>query len=122
MSASIKAFALVTEKAEVAHGKDPALCVVDGLPRLLLERYYKGWRCHIDRYSVALEVLFEVLCDLFHLASKSLVLCLRRKFCLVSQFFHFEKAGYVTDCLSSVNYLKRFELKFHVQVVLIFIL
>ena len=44
MSANIEALSLETEKAEVSHGEDPALCVVDGLPRLLLERYYKGRR------------------------------------------------------------------------------
>ena len=48
MSANIKSLALETEKAEVTHGEDPALCIVDGLPRLLLERYYKGRRGHFN--------------------------------------------------------------------------
>ena len=105
MGACFEALTLVTEQAEIAHGEDPALCVVDGLPRLLLERYDKGGRGHFDGDSVVLEVLFQVLCDLLHLAGKSLVLSLRRKFCLVSQLFHLEEAGYVADCLGAVNYL-----------------
>ena len=122
MSANIEALSLETEKAEVSHGEDPALSVVDGLPRLLLERYYKRRRSHSNWDSVVPEVLFQVFCDLLNLASKSLVLCLRRKFCLVSKLFNLEEACYVTNSLSSVNYLKRFKLKLYIQVVFIFII
>ena len=48
MSASVKALALIAEQAEIAHGENPALCVVDCLPGLLLERYDKSGRIHFD--------------------------------------------------------------------------
>ena len=48
MSACIEALTLITEQTEIAHGENPALCVVDCLPGLLLERYYKGGRIHFD--------------------------------------------------------------------------
>ena len=121
MSASFEALTLVTEQAEVAHGEDPALCIADGLPRLLLKRYDEGGRCHIDRDSGIAEVLLQALRDLLHLAGESLVLRLSRKFCLVGQPFHLEESGYVADRLGAVDYLERLELEHHIQVVLVFV-
>ena len=48
MSASIEALALITEQTEITHGENPALCVIDCLPGLLLEWYDKGGCSHFD--------------------------------------------------------------------------
>ena len=75
---TLKARSLVAVKTDVTHCEHPALSFIDFFPGLLLERDDQRWSCNSDLHPVFVEVLIQVLRDLFDLVREFLVLSLRR--------------------------------------------
>ena len=73
----LKARSLVAVETDVTHRKHPALRFINFLPGLLFERDNQRWCCNSDLHPVFVEVLIQVLRDLFDLVRELLVLSLR---------------------------------------------
>ena len=116
MRSLIKAISFKTSQTDVTHREHPTLRLIDLLPRLLIEWYNQCWCCHHDLNLVLFEILLKALCDLLYLSCKLFILGLSLDLRLISQFLDFKETGQVTDCLCSIDNLKRLYFELDLQV------
>ena len=117
----IKAISFKASQTNVTHREYPTLRLIDLLPRLLIERYDQCWCCNHYLDLVLFKVLLKAFCDLLYLSCKLFILGLSLDLCLISQFLDFKETSQVTNCLCSIDNLKRLHFELDLQVFRVFV-